>query len=157
MPDMLVKLYNTKSCYHLIEKLEQEGIKIKRAMSADLSVIREFIESKFSKGWADEATKGILSSPSTCYIATQNGKVVGFAGYDCTAKGFFGPTGVDESMRGKGVGKALYIKCLISMYEQGYAYAIIGDAGPVDFYAKVSDAVVIPDCFPGEYKNLVSQ
>lgn len=157
MPDMLVKLYNVEPCDELIKKLANDGIKIKRAMSADMTIIRDFIIKNFSIGWADETTKGIMSSPSSCYIATKDGKVVGFAGYDCTAKGFFGPTGVDESMRGKGVGKALYIKCLISMYEMGYAYAIIGDAGPVDFYTKTSGAVVIPDCFPGEYRNLVNQ
>lgn len=156
MPDMLVKLYNLPECHTAISDVESKGIKIKRAMAADLSVIREFIEKTFSRGWADEATKGILNAPSSCYIATKDSKVVGFAAYDATAKGFFGPTGVDPSLRGLGVGKVLYLKCLESMYESGYAYAIVGDAGPVNFYAKVSDTLTIPDCFPGEYKNLVT-
>ena len=42
------------------------------------------------------------------------------------------------------------------MYEAGYAYAIVGSAGPVDFYVKSSGAMTIPDCTPGEYKNMVS-
>ena len=46
-----------------------------------------------------------------------------------TAKAFFGPTGVDETYRGKGIGKALLLVCLHDMYAQGYAYGIIGDAG----------------------------
>ena len=33
--------------------------------------------------------------------------VLGFAGYDCTCKAFFGPTGVDETKRGLGIGKCL--------------------------------------------------
>lgn len=155
MPDMLVKLYHIPPYEDLMMKLKKEHILIKRAMSADLTLIRSFITDHFSTGWADETTKAILSSPSTCYIATENGKIVGFAAYDATAKGFFGPTGVDKSMRGKGVGKALYLKCLTSMYEAGYAYGIIGDAGPADFYAKISDTMIIPDCWPGEYQNLV--
>lgn len=155
MPDMLVKLYHVPSCEELVSKLDGENILIKRALPCDLSVIREFIEEKFSRGWADEATRAVLNLPSTCYIATQDGKMVGFACYDATGKAFFGPTGVDESMRGKGVGKVLYLKCLRSMYEAGYAYGIVGDAGPVDFYAKTSDAMVIPDCWPGEYGNMV--
>lgn len=158
MADMLVKLYEVEPCDELIKKLEKEdNIKIKRAMSADKTLIMNFIKEAFSQGWADEAEKSILSAPSSCYIATKEGKVVGFGCYDTTAKGFFGPTGVDDSLRGKGVGKALLIKCLVSMYEMGYAYAIIGDAGPEKFYEKNCGAVVIPDCHPGEYKNLVSK
>ena len=136
MPDLLVKLYDLAPCTESVGELEKQGILIKRAMSPDLTVIREFIQSNFSVTWADEASKAVLNLPSSCYIATQNGKIVGFACYDTTAKGFFGPTGVNESMRGKGVGKALYLKCLASMYEAGYAYAIVGSAGPVDFYVK---------------------
>ncbi len=51
-------------------------------------------------------------------------------------KGFFGPTGVDESARGKGIGHALLLKTLLDMRDQGYGYAIIGGAGPVDFYQR---------------------
>lgn len=156
MPDMIVKLYNVKPCTELLEELEQKGIVIKRAMSADLSLIREYIEKEFSRGWADEATRAILASPASCYIAVKAKEIVGFAAYDATGKGFFGPTGVSPSMRGLGVGKALYLKCLVSMYEAGYAYGIIGDAGPTAFYEKTSGAIVIPDCWPGEYKNLVN-
>lgn len=156
MPDLLVKLYDIPSCEGLIGKLSTEGIQIKRAMSADLTAIRRFITNEFSLQWADEATRAILRSPSSCYIAVEKGVIVGFAAYDATAKGFFGPTGVKESMRGRGVGKALYLKCLHSMYECGYAYGIVGAAGPVGFYQKQANAMVIPDCWPGEYKNLAA-
>lgn len=155
MPDMLVKLYDLPPCEGLVAKLAEQGILIKRVMACDLSVVREFIQTAFGAGWADEAAKAILNQPATCYIATRGGEVIGFAAYDATAKAFFGPTGVAESVRGLGVGKALYLKCLHSMYEAGYAYGIIGDAGPTEFYAKVSGAVVIPDCWPGEYRNMV--
>ena len=53
-------------------------------------------------------------------------EIVGFACYDATCMNFFGPTGVKESERGKGVGKALLLAALHAMKEQGYAYAIIG-------------------------------
>ena len=33
----------------------------------------------------------------------------------------------------------------------GYAYAIIGSAGPEDYYAKVCGAIAIPDSKPGIY------
>lgn len=154
MPDMLVKLYQQPSGEDLYRKLAEEGIRIKRAMACDLTVIRDFIEAHFGRGWADEATKAVLNQPSSCFIATMEGEVVGFAAYDATGKAFFGPTGVKETLRGRGIGKALYLRCLHAMYEAGYAYGIIGDAGPTEFYAKASGAIVIPDSWPGEYANL---
>lgn len=152
--DLLVKLYGRKPEVQRYHRLEERGIQLKRAMAADLSVIRAFAEQNFSLGWADEATKAVLQMPSACYIAARDGAIIGFACYDATAKGFFGPMGVVESERGQGIGQALYCRCLDSMYEQGYAYAIVGWAGPVDFYVKTSEAMVIPDSFPGEYRNL---
>ena len=82
-------------------------------------------------------------------------KILGFAGYDCTYKDFFGPTGVDETQRGKGIGGALFLRCMEAMRDEGYGYAIIGSAGPVDFYNKMSGATVIEDSVPGIYKELI--
>ena len=63
--------------------------------------------------------------------------------------GFFGPTGVDESVRGQGVGEALLFATLRGMREAGYAYAVIGDPGPVEFYMKRLDAHADPQVEPG--------
>ena len=41
------------------------------------------------------------------------------------------------------------------MYTVGYAYAIIGDAGPVEYYKKTVGAVEIPNSHPGIYKNML--
>ncbi len=155
MPDMLVKLYNLPETSELFKKLDQEGYKIKRALSADLFLIRDYIAKEFNESWAGEAFKAICAQPSGCFIATKGGELVGFACYDTTAKGFFGPTGVSKAFQGKGIGKALYLRTLAAMGEAGYAYAIVGSAGPADFYAKTSGAIPIPDCWPGEYRNLV--
>jgi predicted N-acetyltransferase YhbS len=81
--------------------------------------------------------------------------MLGFACYDTTAKAFFGPTGVGEAARGKGVGTALLMLCLHDMLAQGYAYAIIGGAGPQDFYAKTCGAVAIDGSWPGVYRGLL--
>ncbi len=155
MPDMLVNLNRDHSCDALIASLKQEGITIKRAMSPDLYEIVAFVREQFNEKWAGETTKAILNTPASCFIAVKDKQVIGFACYDATARGFFGPTGVLESTRGKGVGKALYLKCLLDMREQGYGYCIVGDAGPVDFYKKTSGAMVIENSWPGVYGNLI--
>jgi predicted N-acetyltransferase YhbS len=69
--------------------------------------------------------------------------------------GFFGPGGVAESYRAKGIGAALLMSCLLDMRLKGYGYAIIGDVGPVEFYRKVVGAIEIPDSTPGFYKGLM--
>jgi len=82
-------------------------------------------------------------------------EILGFACYNATGKGFFGPTGVKKKMRGQGIGSVLLWRCLESQWEQGYAYSIIGGAGPVDYYAKAVGATVIEDSNPGIYcRNL---
>jgi predicted N-acetyltransferase YhbS len=82
-------------------------------------------------------------------------EIVGFACYDTTNKCFFGPTGVDEQYRGKGIGKALLLKSLEGLWNLGYAYGIIGSVGPADFYKKTCDAVIIENSTPGIYANLL--
>ncbi len=91
------------------------------------------------------------------WIATRNDHLIGFACADATAKGFFGPTGVAEAERGKGTGEALLMATLRGMREAGYAYAIIGGAGPVDFYRKRLDAIEIPGSVPGIYRGMLPQ
>ncbi len=156
MQDMLVKLYNLDSYQISNDSLISQGITIRIAIAPDLIEISGWISEKFGQRWAGEATKAIVSSPSTCFIAIHNKSIAGFACYDATAKGFFGPTGVDESMRGKGVGRALLIRTLNAMYENGYAYAIIGGVGPAGFYEKSCGATIISDSSPGYFKNMIS-
>lgn len=151
--DMLVKLYEVQDCPELIEKLKNEGVLIKKAMTPDLTKITSWVKETFGQGWADECTAAILTDG--CWIAVKDKKVIGFACYDATMKDFFGPTGVQEDMRGHGIGKALLIRCLISMKERGYAYAVIGSAGPKDFYRKAVGAIGIEGSIPGAYRNMV--
>jgi hypothetical protein len=60
-----------------------------------------------------------------------------------------------ESERKTGVGKALVIKTLKQMYFDGYGYAIIGWAGPIDFFKKTVKALEIPDSDGSVYKNML--
>ena len=153
--DMLVKLYEVQEDRALEAALREQGIAIKRAMTPDLTRITDFVRAEFGQGWADECTAGILVGG--CWIAVKDKKVIGFACFDATMKNYFGPTGVLESMRGRGIGKALLLRCMLSMHEEGYAYAIIGSAGPMDFYKKAVGAIPIEGSSPGAYANMVER
>lgn len=157
MTDMLVKLYDLPDHRSLLDKLTGEGIHIKRALALDKTSILDFIRETFPDrpAWQDECEAALFRRPSSCWIAVKNQKVIGFSAYDATALGFFGPMGVSSVYRGLGVGKALLIDSLRSMREDGYGYAIIGWAGPDQFYRDTVGAIPIPDSFPGVYSRMV--
>lgn len=156
MSDMLVKLYNVKEDHELLNELKKKGIYISRVLSPDKHNVLEFVRKNFNEGWASECDAALSNHPTTCYIAVKDKEIIGFACYDATAKDYFGPTGVSEAARGQRVGEALLKKCLCSMEEAGYAYAIIGGAKEaIGFYEKTVGATVIEDSYPGVYERLV--
>ncbi len=157
MPDMLVKLYELKDSTPLYNKLAEKGIKIIRPMTPNKTKVVEWVREHFHDGWADEISAAFTRHPVSCFIAYDENekKILGFAGYDCTYKDFFGPTGVDETKRGLGIGGALFMRCMEAMRDEGYGYAVIGSVGPKDFYNKMAGATVIEGSDPGIYKDLI--
>src|SRR6266849_7061318 len=154
MPDMLVNLLKLPPLEPFLDQQKEAGVNIRRAEPFEITPVRDFIESNFSVTWADEISIGFANKPVSVYIATRAGRVIGFAGYECTRKAFFGPTGVVESERGRGIGTALLIASLWGLRELGYVYAVIGSAGPTDFYQRTVGAMLIPDSEPGIYSDL---
>lgn len=153
--DMLVKLYDLKADPVLERKMADQGFVLRRALPPELHSIARWIAPRFGQGWASEATVAVTRQPVSCLIATKDDELVGFACYDATARGFFGPTGVDDAMRGKGVGQALLLKTLLAMYDQGYGYAVIGGAGPTGFYSRAVGAVIIEGSQRSIYKGML--
>ncbi len=157
MTDMLVKLYSLPSLEQEIVRQQENGISIRRAIAPEKHFVLKWVRENFSEFWASETDAAFSRTPPTIWIAIENKHLVGFGCYDTTAKGFFGPTGVSEETRGKGVGKVLLLACLHAMRWDGYGYAIIGGVGPIEFYQKVVGAVVIEESSPGVYKDLLRQ
>ena len=153
MPDMLVPLLKLPSLEPVLSEMRQGGIIIRRAQPHEITVVRDFVLAHFEAGWADEISVGYANKPVTVYIAIREGRVCGFGAYECTRRGFFGPTGIEERERGGGIGRALLLACLWGLREMGYAYGIIGGAGPVDFYERAVGAILIPDSVPGIYAD----
>jgi hypothetical protein len=129
--DMLVKLYDLKPNPELDARLAANGIVIRRALPPEMVTINQWIEPRFGIGWVGENTVAMSRQPPTTFVAIKDKALVGFACYDATARGFFGPTGVDESMRGQGA------------------------AGPMDFYARTVGAIAIEGSVPGIYAGML--
>lgn len=155
MPDMLVNLYQLPSNQENKDRLKQKGIRIERALAPDRHKVMEFTRKNFGEGWASEVSAAFSHQPVSCYIAIKEKQVVGFACYDATAKDYFGPTGVLEAERGQGIGLALLLQSMEGLREEGYGYAIIGSAGPVQFYEKCCRAQVIQNDEPNVYSRMI--
>jgi GNAT superfamily N-acetyltransferase len=153
--DMLVKLYELKRDPALDRRMTSHGIVIRRVLAPELPALTAWIEPRFGAGWAAEATAATMRQPPTCFIAIQADQLIGFACHEATAKGFFGPTGVDQAARGKGVGHALLLETLLDMHAQGYAYGVIGGAGPMEFYRRSVGAIPIEGSVPGIYRGML--
>jgi GNAT superfamily N-acetyltransferase len=153
MPDMLVKLYDLPEVSPLVQQLAAGGIVVRHAMAYEKHLVVGWVRNTFDEGWASECEVAFSNHPVSCFIAVEAGRVVGFACHDSTCKNFFGPTGVSESHRGRGIGKVLFLACLHDMAAQGYAYAIIGGVGPAEFYANAAGATIIEGSTPGIYRD----
>ena len=154
MIDMLVRLYDLPDATGIFRAVENHGILLRRARAFELHTVAAFARG-FSEKWASEVQVALSRQPCACFIATRDRRIIGFACYDTTMRGFFGPTGVAEEARGLGVGKALLFLALHALRDGGHAYAIIGGVGPRGFYEKACGAIEIPGSNPGIYGDIL--
>ena len=156
MSDLLVKLYELPALEPSLIPLRARNIEIRRALAPEKHLIVDWVRTAFSSAWASECEVAFARQPVACFIAVEGPRCLGFACYDATCRDFFGPEGVASESRSGGIGSALLLACLHDMAAQGYAYAIIGSAGPVEFYQRLVGATVIEGSSPGIYRGLLT-
>jgi mycothiol synthase len=115
---------------------------VTRPAPADASRVLEFVEREFGRIWRFEAAKAFDSELPAAFVAEEGGQITGFAVHDVNNRGlgFFGPTGVMESMRGRGIGCSLLLASLADLRRMGYANAVIPWTDALDFYRKCCGA-----------------
>jgi GNAT superfamily N-acetyltransferase len=130
---------------------------VRKLIAPKQQLILAWIAKHFSMGWASEAGAALANRLVSLFIATRGDppEMIGFCCYDATARGFIGPVGVAESVRGGGVGAALLRACLDDMRAMGYGYAIVGAVGAPEFFRRVAGATEIPDSTPGVYRGML--
>ncbi len=113
---------------------------------------RAWVARTFDGRWPKEAAAGW-----NWYAKDSAGATAGFATYeqrtyrwwwlrgwlDRTDIGIFGPMGVEEHLRGKGIGRILTRRALASLRDLGFTYGLIPSAGPVEFYERTCGARVV--------------
>lgn len=148
MADLLVKLYDLPAGEAL-----PGNVVVRAAMAYEKHLVVAWVEENFGAGWASECDVAFARAPISCLLATKEGKILGFACYDATCRAFFGPLGVAEGARRRGVGRALLFAGLRAMAAAGYAYAVVGGVDSPNFYVKAAGAVEIPGSTPGIYRD----
>ena len=154
MIDMLVRLYALPSAEQACAALARDGVAVRRSLLPEKPIVVEWVRAHFAV-WVAEVDASYARMPVACFVAVRGSELVGFACYDALARNFFGPSGVIEGERGRGVGRALLLAALTALRDAGYAYAIIGGVGPQAFYAKSVGAVPIEGSTPGAYAGLL--
>jgi GNAT superfamily N-acetyltransferase len=154
MSDMLVTLYKLPPLDDALAAVRRHGITVRRALAPEKPRILAWAAEHFP-GWQAEIDVAIGRLPVACFIALREQQILGFACHDATCKNFFGPEGVVDAAQGQGVGRALLLAALHAQRELGYAYAVIGSAGPKAFYEKAVGAVVIEGSSPGIYGGML--
>jgi GNAT superfamily N-acetyltransferase len=155
MSDMLVKLYALPDPQAALAEQAARGILVRKPIGPEHRLVVDWVLGEFSDAWASETQAALGNRPVSCFVAVEAGAVRGFACYDATARGLFGPVGVGEAARGRGTGAALLLACLHDMRAMGYAYAVIGGAAVPEFYHRLVGAIEIPDSRPGLYAGML--
>jgi len=155
MADMLVKLYTLSELAPVLAQQRTQGVDIRRALVPERHVVVDWVRQHWGAAWASECDAALVRQPVSCFVAIEAAQLIGFACHEATFKNFFGPFGVDPAQQRRGIGEALLLTTLHDMAAHGYAYAIIGGAGPDQFFTRVAGAIPIDDSTPGIYRGLL--
>jgi GNAT superfamily N-acetyltransferase len=156
MHDMLVRLYAIPSVEEALAACAKHGVTVRRALSPERPAVLDWVRAHFASSAAEVET-AFAQAPVRCFVALRDADVLGFACYDVTCRNFFGPEGVAEPERARGIGRALLLCALDAQRARGYAYAIIGGVGPAEFYEKTVGAIPIPGSTPGIYAGILKR
>ena len=120
----------------------QGGLTLRRANHPETERVLAFIEEHFGRIWRFEVSKAFDREEPTLFIGEEGASLTGFAAHDVNNRGlgFFGPTGVAKSMRGRGLGCALLLASLADLHHLGYQRAVIPWTDALGFYRKCSGA-----------------
>jgi len=156
MQDMLVRLLDLPDIVLDEKRLKEEkGIVFRRPIAPEKNIVSDWVGTHFSAYWQAEVEVAFSFHPVHCFIAQKGDEILGFSCYECTAKNFFGPTGVIDDYKGLGIGRILLIKSLLALDDLGYAYAIIGGVGPASYYEKTVGAKLIIGSEKSVYEHLI--
>ncbi|MEM0309126.1 MAG: GNAT family N-acetyltransferase [Thermofilaceae archaeon] len=118
----------------LEKKLEGEGVEVRPLETRDIYPLLRFLERSFPADWYRHALELLQSGceKGQILVAVKGDEVVGYCQYWHSEDyhwrkpgAHFGPFGVREDMRGKGIGTVLLARCLWEMRRRGIHNAFV--------------------------------
>ncbi|HUJ15127.1 MAG TPA: GNAT family N-acetyltransferase [Thermoanaerobaculia bacterium] len=108
-------------------------------LAARRNEVLAFIEKHFGAIWRFEAAKA-----KTIFHVEEDGEIAGFSTHDANNRGlgWFGPTGVAKSHRGRGLGRELLLASLADLGRLGYHRVVIPWTDAIEFYRKSCGAAI---------------
>ena len=123
----------------LLERAGARGYEIRRAHPDEREALCAAIATEFGGAWPFEIERALGYEPAGVHIALHDGAYCAFAAHDGNNRGlgWFGPTGTWPAHRGKGLGEALLMACLVDVAAER-SQCEVAWIGPRAFYDKVA-------------------
>ena len=126
----------------LDQTARDHGYTLGRATGTDREPLLRFVKSAFAEVWAHEVGRALDGPLGAVHLARRGAEVVAFAAADGNNQGlgWFGPAGTLPEHRGRRLGEALLLRCLLDVrgLPEG---GVIAWIGPKGFYARACGAV----------------
>ena len=109
------------------------------ATQSNREAVLHFIEQNFGPIWRFEASRG-----AALFSVEHDGQIAGFSTHEANNRGLgtFGPAGVREALRGRGLGRKLLVASLADLSRLGYHRAVIPWTDAIEFYRKSCGAKI---------------
>jgi GNAT superfamily N-acetyltransferase len=117
------------------------GYEIRRARADETSIV-EAVAADFGGAWPFELARALDNDPPGVHVALDGERYCSFAAHDGNNRGlgWFGPTGTWPQHRGKGLGEALLLACLVDV-ARAHGRCEVAWIGPRPFYDKVAGII----------------
>ena len=137
-------LVNPAECDHNDTLFTQLLAKNSTYTTSNLTVadpeLKTFISKYFSTSWALEVEFGLINIPAAHCTVLKNiaGDIVGFAAVHAVNRNWFGPMGIKDELRGRGLGKLILLHAMRQATENGINSLILsGVNDKAQFYRKI--------------------
>jgi GNAT superfamily N-acetyltransferase len=125
-------------CGDLAVAAAARGYEVRRARPDEQPLV-DAVRAEFGGAWPFELALALAFDPPGVHVAVQGGAYCAFAAHDGNNRGlgWFGPTGTWPTHRGRGLGEALLVACLVDVAAH-HARCEVAWIGPRAFYDKVA-------------------